>query len=265
MHPSEFRLGRLFDPSTGRAFIVAFDRGLGADVTGGGENADAVVAAVVSAGADGILLSPGMLDRQRHHLAHRNAPAVLLRSDLFLSGALQPLGLAGEHCEEYRTLVSAAQAQAMGADAIVLFLILGFDNDATTANNAQAVAHASREAHSIGLPIVVETVLWGSRAQDQTDAAALTYACRLAAELGADAVKTQYPGTPESMRELVAACPVPVLLLGGPKTATPDALLAQSKAALSSGARGLVFGRNVWQSGDPAAATMQLRQLVHAS
>lgn len=265
METSEFRLNRLFDVVSGRALFIAFDRGLGADVSGGGEDSAAIVDAVVSSGAEGIVLSPGMLDRQRAKLSHRGAPAVLLRSDLFVMGGLQPAGLAADGCEEYRTLVTAHEAAAMGADAMVLFFIMGFANDATTADNAQAVARTCREAHSIGLPVIVETVLWGSRSQNQSDAHALTYGCRLAAELGADAIKTQYVGDPEAMRKLINACPVPVLLLGGPKVDDDEELLIQSAAALSSGARGLVYGRNVWQADDPLAMATRLHKIVHTS
>ncbi len=264
MEACSMRLGRLFHPETKRALVVAFDRGLGADASGGGEDPSAIISAVDSSGAEGVLVSPGILDRHRHLLAHRHAPAVLLRSDFIFMGQLQPEGLAGDG-EEYRVLVSGPEAAAMGADAVVLFLILGYRSDATTADNAQAVARTAREAHAVGLPVIVETVLWGSRAINQADASALKYACRLAAELGADAVKTQYTGDVTSMREVITSCPVPVLLLGGPKVDTEEDLVNQTTEALSTGARGLVYGRNVWQSADPSGTATQLHRLVHES
>ena len=263
MEPSAMRLGRLFNKSTGRAMVAAFDRGLGASAGGGGENALDVVAALVDAGVDGVVISPGILDRTRHLFAHRGAPMTLVRSDFFLMGALQPAGLGGD-AEEYRVLITPAEAAAMGADAMVLFLILGNAADAVTADNAAAVARTARQAQAIGIPTIVEAVLWGSRTTDQNDAAALAYVTRLAAELGADAVKTQYTGSVESMRMVVESCPVPVLLLGGPKTESPGALLQSSREALSTGARGLVYGRNVWQARDPQATARQLCELVHA-
>lgn len=264
METSEFRLGRLFAKDTGRTMIVAFDRGLGASAKGGGESAQTVVQAVVDSGADGILLSPGLLDRSRKQLAHRNAPAVLVRTDFIFLGALQPNGTAGKG-EEYRRLIDAREAAALGADAIVMFLILGNPDDAVTADNARAVARAAREAHEVGLPLIVETVLWGSLVQDQADAEALIYVNRLAAELGADAVKTQYTGDVQSMREVVDNTPVPLLLLGGPKTDNIDTLRATTSDALSSGARGLVYGRNVWQAADPASTARTLHDLVHSA
>lgn len=243
--------------------IAAFDRGLGASAGGGGEDALSVVRSLVDAGVDGVVLSPGILDRTRQLLAHRGAPAALVRSDFFFMGQLQPDGLAGS-AEAYRSLITAGEAVAMGADAMVLFMILGNADDAVTADNAAAVARTAREAHAVGLPVVVEAVLWGSRAVDQRDAAALTYVSRLAAELGADAVKTQYTGDVASMRTLVDSCPVPVLVLGGPKTEDPDDLIRLSVDALSTGARGLVYGRNVWQADDPQSVARRLHDVVHS-
>nr|WP_017201836.1 hypothetical protein [Microbacterium barkeri] len=264
METSEFRLGRLFAKDTGRTMIVAFDRGLGASAQGGGESATGVVQSVVDAGADGILLSPGLLDRSRELLAHRNAPAVLVRSDFIFLGSLQPTGTAGAG-EEYRRLIDAREAAALGADAIVMFLILGNPDDAVTADNCRAIARAAREAHEVGLPLIVETVLWGSRVENQADAEALIYVNRLAAELGADAVKTQYTGDVASMRAVVDNTPVPLLLLGGPKTDDEEALRSSAAEALSTGARGLVYGRNVWQAADPAATARKLHELVHSA
>lgn len=262
MESSEMRLGRLFDKVSGRAMVVAFDRGLGASARGGGEDGPGVVAAVVDAGVDGVLLSPGMLGRTRHLLAHRAAPAVLVRSDLLFVGNLQPPGLAGA-AEEYRTLISAGEAAAIGADAMVLFLVLGNAVDAVTADNAATVARVAVAAHAVGLPVLVEAVLWGSRTDDQADAEALGYVTRLAAELGADAVKTQYSGDPVSMSEIVSSCPVPVLLLGGPKVEDTGQLRDAACEALSTGVRGLVYGRNVWQAPDVSAAARELYAIVH--
>ncbi|WP_219413550.1 class I fructose-bisphosphate aldolase [Pseudonocardia nigra] len=262
MEASQMRLGRLFDPTSGRAMVAAFDRGLGASAAGGGEDALGVVESLVDAGVDGLVISPGMLDRTRHLLAHRGAPAALVRSDFFFMGSLQPPGIAGP-AEEYRCLITAGEAVAMGADAMVLFLILGNADDAITADNAAAVARTTRAAHAVGLPVIVEAVLWGSRSVDQSDAQALAYVSRLAAELGADAVKTQYTGDITSMRTVVDSCPVPVLLLGGPKSDDQDELLRSSAEALSTGARGLVYGRNVWQTDDPRASARRLHDIVH--
>lgn len=261
MDVHDYRLGRFFDPTTDRTMVVALDSGLIADVSSG-PSTDQLVSGVIAAGAEGVLLSPGLLDRTRHLLGHRGAPGVLVRTDLYFSGRAQPAGTAGVG-EVHRILITPGQAAALGADGVVMFLVLGNQDDTVTADNARAVAQAARAAHRAGLPLIVETVLWGTRIQDPRDPAALSYLNRLAAELGADAVKTQYTGNVESMAQIVAHCPVPVLLLGGPKADSDAALARATSEALSSGARGVVYGRNVWQADDPEAAARRLHRLVH--
>ena len=46
----------------------------------------------------------------------------------------------------------------------------------------------------------------------------------MAYELGADAIKTEYTGDPDSMREIIDSVAVPVLTLGGAEGAREDVI-----------------------------------------
>jgi DhnA family fructose-bisphosphate aldolase class Ia len=146
-----------------------------------------------------------------------------------------------------------------------MFLVLGVAEGEIFADNAQSVARAAREAHRVGLPLIVETVLWGSRIRDRQDADLLAFGCRMAAELGADAIKTEYTGDPETMSPVVEGCPVPVLTLGGPRTESEDNLLESTRGAMTAGANGVVYGRNIWQSEDPLRISRAIRGIVHGN
>lgn len=262
MEPRTFRLSRLTRGDSGLSLIVAFDRGLGCDASDGGSNPAQVARNAVAGGADGLLVSPGLASVVRDELAFRGAPALLVRIDFMLYGSLQPEGAADPASEEYRVVSTPTEAAALGADAVVMFLVLGNRDDAVTADNVRAVAEAAAEARRVGIPLIVETVLWGSRIEDQSDLDALIYLNRLAAELGADAVKTQHPGTAEGMRKIVEHCPVPVFALGGPRADSDAELVEASRSTISGGAIGLVYGRNIWQSADPVATTRALSDLL---
>jgi DhnA family fructose-bisphosphate aldolase class Ia len=54
-----------------------------------------------------------------------------------------------------------------------------------------------------------------------------------------------------------------VLIAGGPKTDSARAALQLVRDTLDAGGRGVVFGRNIWQSPDPARAVKALRNLIH--
>ena len=88
-------------------------------------------------------------------------------------------------------------------------------------------------------------------------------AARIGAELGADVVKTVYTGDPDSFRDVVRGCPVPVVIAGGPKTSTDKQLLERIDGAMEAGARGAAIGRNVFQHKDPVRLTRAICEIVH--
>jgi len=89
------------------------------------------------------------------------------------------------------------------------------------------------------------------------------HAARVGAELGADIVKVNYTGSRESFQEVVAGCPVPVVIAGGEKMETDEELLLMVQGALSAGGCGVSIGRNIFQHEDPTAIIKALDLLVH--
>ena len=258
MSGARLRLGRLFNRQSGRSFVAAIDHGVTLGVPTRAERAVEAVERVVACEPDAVLIAPGLLAKTADLFAFRGAPSPIVRADWIVNDPrLNDLG------EAYRVLVSPTHAAHLGADAFILFLILGVQEGAMFADNVRAVAAAAEEAHKVGLPLLVETVAWGSRVTDRKDADLLAFGCRMAAELGADAVKTEWTGDVASMRQVIEGCPAPVLVLGGPKTDTPEPTLAATRGAMDAGAKGVVYGRNVWQADDPVDVARQLREIIH--
>jgi DhnA family fructose-bisphosphate aldolase class Ia len=88
-------------------------------------------------------------------------------------------------------------------------------------------------------------------------------ACRLGFEHGADVLKTYATGRAEGFARVIASCPAPVLVAGGAKMDSERAVLEVVRETLDAGAQGVVFGRNIWQSRDPAKMVRALRHLIH--
>lgn len=269
MNGAEVRLGRLFDKASGRSFITAFDHGITLGPKPGSEDALAVLGRIIEGDPDGILISPGMMKQGGHLFAFKGAPAPIVRADWIynhdvfkgLPERLQDT-TQGEH---YRVVCTPYNALALGADAITMFLIVGTEGGSEFADNVAAVAAAAAEARAIGLPLIVESVLWGSRMDDQRDPELLAFAARVAAELGADAIKTTYTGDTATMRQVVEGCPIPVLVLGGVRSADPAPVLEATRGALEAGAKGVVYGRNIWQADDPLLMCGMLRDVIHGA
>ena len=85
----------------------------------------------------------------------------------------------------------------------------------------------------------------------------------MAAENGADIIKTFYTGERDSFKKVIRSCYLPVLVLGGPKTRSDREFLTSIRGAMDAGAAGVVIGRNVWQAPSPTAMTRALVALVH--
>ncbi|PVU81381.1 fructose-bisphosphate aldolase (plasmid) [Cellulomonas sp. WB94] len=257
MSGAAVRLGRLLNKESRRSFMVAFDRTLAMGPEPYAEDSGATITAIAANGADAILLSPGLVKQHGHLLAYRNAPAIVCRIDFpFLGPADRGTG------EAFRLIASVEEAAALGADAVVMFHTLGYREKGPWADNLASIGKVAQEARRVGLPLIVEAVPWGAEAEDPREPRLVAEAARIAAELGADAVKTEYVGSIDDMRMVVDSCPVPVFVLGGPRVGVPE-LLRYTADSLEAGASGVIYGRNVWQREDCAAVSAALAGVVH--
>jgi class I fructose-bisphosphate aldolase len=83
-------------------------------------------------------------------------------------------------------------------------------------------------------------------------------------EVGVDIVKTFYTGSAETFAQVVQmAAPALVVAAGGPRLETDADVLQMAEQVRQAGAAGLTFGRNVWQSRNPAGMIRALGQILH--
>jgi class I fructose-bisphosphate aldolase len=256
----DVKVGRLFRRSSGRSLMVAFDRTFVSGPTQFAIDARAALKTIVDTGPEAVLISPGLIKQCGDLFAFHGAPAIVARIDAPLLGDFRVDGV-----EFHRMVCDPERAALLGADAVVMCLVDGYDDPREYLRNLTAVAEAAKRSEAVGLPLIVEAVLWGNRHKDQKDAARLAAMCRISAELGADLIKTQYPGTPEGMRTITEGCPVPVLVLGGPASDDMRVVEAFTKGALAGGAKGAIFGRNIWQRKDVAAMAAAIGKILHGA
>jgi DhnA family fructose-bisphosphate aldolase class Ia len=254
----DLRLNRLFDADTGHSYIVAIDHGLSLGPIAGAEDAVGAVERSMAGGPDGVLIAPGLLARTGHLFGRRGAASPIVRVDYLNNDpGMKHYG------DLHRVVCTPQEAIALGGDAIVMYFVFGVADGNEWADNLERVARAAAEAHKLGLPLIAEVVAWGAEAADRKDPEILSYGCRVAAEAGADAIKTEWTGDAGTMRQIVSGCPVPVMVLGGARLDSPDALYTMTRDALSSGAVGVIYGRNIWQADDPAKVGAEVRAIVH--
>jgi DhnA family fructose-bisphosphate aldolase class Ia len=143
---------------------------------------------------------------------------------------------------------------------VLTFVQLGAPFELEALRMAARVAAA---ADRTGLQYVCEIMPVNSaRFPNDTEPEAIAAAARTASELGAAVIKTTMPDPPEGISEAVS-CSTPVIVAGGARTADTHSLLASVSSAISAGAAGVAFGRNVWGAQSPAFIVSELHAAVH--
>lgn len=156
----------------------------------------------------------------------------------------------GPDPNDKRLVGTVQEALDRGAHGVSIHCNLGA---ATEARMLEDFGRVSTDCHALGVPLVAMVYPRGPAIDDPFDPDLVAHAARLAMELGADAVKVPYTGSPDTFRPVVEGAGIPVIVAGGPKRDDPDALLADLKDAQAAGAAGVSIGRNVFQSDDPTA------------
>lgn len=255
------RQGRLFDNNSGRSVIVAIDHAVDHGMIKGLENMEAMVGAMMDCPPDGLLLRPATLKRYASLLARRGGPALIAALDSRMTASVPGGDTIGE---EHVLIAKVEQAVALGADAVKILLIFGRRDLHVHALNLKRVARVIAEADKLGVPVMVETVLWGLGIprDKRHDPALIPHICRIGAELGADIVKAPY--APGVYRDLTANLPVPIVVLGGGLT-DEVAVYGMVSEAMDEGAAGVAIGRNVFQAESPARVLRRLHEIVHGA
>jgi DhnA family fructose-bisphosphate aldolase class Ia len=238
--------------SDGRALIVAMDHARTHGAIEGLEDPGAVIEASVDGGADAVMTTFGVAKRYREQLAGRIPTIIRLDGgpSLYREDWLA--------YTEWSLLHSVEDALLLGADGVVLMAFVGIPVELET---YRIVARVAGECLRANLPLVVEALPCPSeRIPDQRSPEAMASAARLGFEHGADLVKSYYT---EDFRRVTDNCPAPVLIAGGPKMETARETLQVVQDATEAGAAGVVFGRNIWQSGDTRGMIRALNSLIH--
>ena len=225
----------------GRILIVAMDHTsfMDAPVDGLARYGD-TCRAVVPAGADAFLSPIGSIVTFGDAIGPAAAIASFDTSPPFLEVAVE-------------------RALSVGADA-VKSMAYPFTGDDSLKQAARLAADAAR----YGLPYIIEPIPGGFAAADMHTPDKIAAGARIAAETGADVVKTLYTGDPETMRKVVEYAMVPVVILGGAKKGSVRELYQDVYDAINlAGCSGVAIGNNIWRDPDPAGITRGLAAIIH--
>jgi DhnA family fructose-bisphosphate aldolase class Ia len=239
--------------------IVAFDHGLVLGPIAGTRDPHVQIQRFATGGADAILLNIGLFRNCVQGQPDVRMPPIIARLDW--TTAFNEAGKSDSNAFQSCMLSQAEDALHAGADAAITYMTIGTGNNDFERDEIARTAGVARDCERIGLPLIVETIARGPAVQNPIDPEWLLKHTRMATELGADGIKTEFTGDPASMRDVVNACPIPILVLGGTRMNSDEEVLRVTRDIVRSGASGIFFGRNIFQSED----IPQLMQKIHAA
>ncbi len=258
------RLNR-FLAADGKCFDVAIDHGFFGEhaFLDGIQNMEKAIKTVVKAAPDAIQLSVGQAPILQS-IPGKNKPALVLRTDVAnVYGKELPRTL-------FSLMIEETVEQALRLDAaclcINLFMLPGQPevHMACIANINKLKPVADR----YGMPMMVEPLVMQDNSKGggymvDGNLQKIKALVRQAVELGADVIKADPCDNPEEYTEVIeVAGRIPVLVRGGGKV-SDDELFKRTETIMKTGAKGIVYGRNVIQHPNPSGMTKALMAMVH--
>ncbi|CAM5687038.1 2-amino-3,7-dideoxy-D-threo-hept-6-ulosonate synthase [Streptomyces aurantiogriseus] len=244
------RLRRLHRHHPTRLLIVPLDHSVTDGPVTGGSRVNALVGSLAKAEVDAVVLHKGAL--------RYIEPGWFTDTSLIVHLSASTVHAPDPNAKYL--VASVEEAVRLGADAVSVHVNLGSDEEARQVADMAAVAEACDRWN---VPLMAMMYPRGPKVTDPSDPDLVAHAVTLAADLGADLVKTHYVGSVEKMAEITRTAPVPVLVVGGPRVDDQHALLGHVEEALRAGAAGVAMGRNVFAADDPEATARALARLIH--
>jgi len=152
------------------------------------------------------------------------------------------------------------EAIRLGADAVSMHVNVGADSEPEMLEELGETAMICEEW---SMPLLAMMYPRGKKVKNEHDPEMVMHVARVGAELGADIIKTNYTGDPDTFKDVIQSCPVPVIIAGGPKANTDAEVLKMVEDAISAGASGVSIGRNVFQHENPTKMTIAISKIVH--
>ena len=261
---SKARMNRMF--TNGGCLDVALDHGVCNEPSflRGLENMENVVSTLIDAKPDAIQMAYGQADLLQSR-PEKDKPALVMRIDM------------GNPYNDQRHRVMWSELQnhdepiigalEMDAACVVVNLFMLPDEPDLFRQCVKNISRVRAACHTYGMPLMIEPLVMlpndvRGGYQVDGDAEKIITLVRLASEMGADIIKADPTANPEDFHRVVETARVPVLVRGGGKEDLKT-VLQKSAQLMGQGAKGMVYGRNIYQHDNPKAVVNALMAMIH--
>ncbi|MHA1835466.1 MAG: class I fructose-bisphosphate aldolase family protein, partial [Candidatus Odinarchaeia archaeon] len=217
MNGKNIRLSRILNE--GKAIIIPMDHGVTNGPIKGLIKIEDTIKKLEKGGASAILTHKGIFR------SLKEPPKTGIIVHFSASTSLSP-------DPNWKVLVgSVEEALRLGADGISVHVNIGCKNEPKMLMKLGTIADICDQWQ---VPLLAMMYPRGENVKDSFDPKVVSHVARIGAELGADLIKTNYTGKPETFKEVVDGCPVPVVIAGGPKMDSDKAVLEMVKGAMEA-------------------------------
>jgi len=244
------RMDRIMNRNTKRTVIIPLDHGITMGPVKGLYDVSKTVNMVAEGGANAVLEHKGMI-----RAGYRG-----YGKDIGLIMHLSGSTILGPDPDNKVSVAEVEEAIKLGADAVSIHINVGSE---TEPEQLMVLGRTAKICEEWGMPLLAMMYPRGKKIANQFDVEVVKHAARIGAELGADIIKTNYTGSPETFKEVVRGCPVPVVMAGGPKTETDEEFCQMVYDSIQAGGAGVAAGRNVFQHEHPTDMVRVLCSIVH--
>jgi putative autoinducer-2 (AI-2) aldolase len=235
-------LSNIFSPRSGNTVMFAFDHGYFMGPVSGLERLD--------------ILIPKLIPHVDVLMATRGALRTCVKPNFRNGIALRVSAgssMVNDDLSHEIISVDIEDAIRMNADCMAVQVFIGSDGQRESIDNLSKVVNAGNRYSIPTLGVIAV-----GKEMERTDQY-FKLATRIVAELGANIIKTYYC---DKFDEIVAACPVPIVVAGGKKLPEKEAL-EMAYRSIQGGACGLDMGRNIFQSYHPVVMADAIGKIVH--
>ncbi len=248
----KIRMERIFDRISKNTIIVPMFHGVSAGPIGETIDMSKAVDKIARSGANAVVIHKGEVSA-----GHRGRG-----KDVGLIVHMSSSTRFSDDDNDKVIVCSVKEAVALGADAVSIQIPLESGKEKQSFEKLAAIVDQSNE---YGIPLLAMVYPCGSKGKKgkEYDAEYAGHCVRVADELGVDIVNVNYTGSPETFKQVVAACKIPVVVSDGPKMNTEKELLEMVEGAMMAGAAGLLIGPKVIQRDDLTTVIGKMSKIVH--
>lgn len=206
---------------------------------------------------DALLLSRFSLKNNWDLFASKNSPVPVVRIN-WSSAFYYPL----EYRKGYTTVATMVhEAVEAGAEMVICSLFLENNDEQMETINVGVFTEVVRQKESLGIPLIGECYV----VEHKENTPEYLYnkvkrVSRVMAELGADLVKVFYT---QNFQDIVKNTPVPVFSIGAEKLNTDLEVLIKAYNSVTAGAKGIIFGRNIFMAENPSKLVAALNEVMN--